>query len=223
MTTSARRQAVFDAAEELASRGIKPTLESIRDITGGSYSTLGPLLKEWRDQEEAKRSSAPPIPTDITNLAASFAGQLWIAAMKESEAKFKGERELLEAKEAALRIEYQDLLEAADKHVSSIAALTESESAHRAQVEKLEASLAEIQERMQEAQSQISSLQEMYDQERASTEAAKEQLARLGEQESKFSMERETLNSRIAHLEGQLLQLGAQNERLMKAIPGATS
>ena len=83
--------------------------------------------------------------------------------------------------------------------------------------------MAEIQERMQEAQSQISSLQEMYDQERASTEAAKEQLARLGEQESKFSMERETLNSRISHLEGQLLQLGAQDERLMKAIPGATS
>ena len=43
---SSRKDAVFAAADSIESQGNKATLEAVRVITGGSYSTLVPLMQE---------------------------------------------------------------------------------------------------------------------------------------------------------------------------------
>ncbi len=52
MSTSATEKIqgkVFAAAESLHAGGVAPTMEKVREkIGGGSYSTIGPLLKQWK-------------------------------------------------------------------------------------------------------------------------------------------------------------------------------
>ena len=45
------KEQIFSAADELAAAGQKPTLEAIRQRTGGSYTTISPALNEWKARQ----------------------------------------------------------------------------------------------------------------------------------------------------------------------------
>ena len=45
------KEQIFSAADELAASGQRPTLEAIRKITGGSYTTISPALNEWKARQ----------------------------------------------------------------------------------------------------------------------------------------------------------------------------
>ena len=47
------REQVWQAADSLSKAGQKPTLAAVRELVGGSYSTLSPLLCEWRERPMA--------------------------------------------------------------------------------------------------------------------------------------------------------------------------
>jgi colicin import membrane protein len=51
------KEQIFSAADDLAAAGQRPTLEAIRQITGGSYTTISPALNEWK-----ARQATPPRP-----------------------------------------------------------------------------------------------------------------------------------------------------------------
>ena len=43
---------IFALCDELNATGIKPTLEKVRDaLGGGSFSSINPILKEWKEQQ----------------------------------------------------------------------------------------------------------------------------------------------------------------------------
>lgn len=221
MTTTSRRQAVFDAAEELKSRGQKPTLDAIREITGGSYSTLGPLLKEWRDQDEARRKEVPEVPSDLTTLAGNLAFSFWATAMKEAEARFAGERELLIAKEGAVRQEYQDLLAAADQHLSDLAEAQTLAKSYQEQIQTLQSTLASTEAAVRDMQAQVDQLQGQCNTAQSSNEEMQQRLEEVSQEATNCKNDKDALIARIANLEGQLSQLEAQNNRLIEAIPGS--
>ena len=65
------KEQVWAAAEELAAEGLRPTLEAVRQRIGGSYTTIGPALNEWkaRHAEKASPVREPPPPAVAERLA----------------------------------------------------------------------------------------------------------------------------------------------------------
>lgn len=101
------RDKVFAAAEQLLQAGTKPTMVAVKDILGGgSFSTISPLLAEWKDaKRQAVAVIKTPVPETVTKALGLVADQVWSAAQEESEKSVAGEREALHnaAKELAER------------------------------------------------------------------------------------------------------------------------
>ena len=68
----------FAAADEMAKRGEKPTVEKIRMETGGSYTTLTPLLREWNELQAAKKLQTAPPPEDLHQVVTNALNDVWI-------------------------------------------------------------------------------------------------------------------------------------------------
>jgi chromosome segregation ATPase len=76
------QQRIFEICNKLAGQGIKPTLERVRNELGsGSFSTINPILKQWKEtRETSDSSSAIDLPTDITAIGLKATALIWKAA-----------------------------------------------------------------------------------------------------------------------------------------------
>ena len=100
---------VFEAADRIAADGDRPTLEKVRALVGGSYRTLSPALRAWKDRRRA--SGDPPAakpPPEVSERAAASAASLWSLALSRAEQRLQAER-------AALRLARADAEEARDE------------------------------------------------------------------------------------------------------------
>lgn len=99
---SATRSTVFKAADQLAAEGRIPTFTSVREkLGGGSYSTIGKYLKEWKD---TPGRGHPPLPDALRSALLRFGAELWVTALKEAERQpsaSQGPRGTLDTNEAA--------------------------------------------------------------------------------------------------------------------------
>jgi hypothetical protein len=57
---------ICKAAEQLAAEGMRPTNETVRELLakwtstkGGSYATIGPVLRAWKARRKAAESAEP--------------------------------------------------------------------------------------------------------------------------------------------------------------------
>jgi chromosome segregation ATPase len=130
------REQVFAAANELVESGQKPTLELIRQKLGGSYSTLSPLLREWR---AAKASAdAPlqePVPESISGRLEDVAGEIWRVALDLANGRLAEEREALEAARAELENERDEAVELADGLAAEVERLSAEVNATRSELD----------------------------------------------------------------------------------------
>ena len=79
------RDQVFKAAEALAAKGENPTLESVRALVGGgSFSTIGKWVKEWK-QSPDRGKARPPLPDAVKEATLRFGAEIWALALKEAE------------------------------------------------------------------------------------------------------------------------------------------
>ena len=78
---------IFAACEELQKSGVKPTLERVREaLGGGSFSTINPILKEWKEQQTTSEQPALELPAEAVQAASQAAALIWkIATDKSSE------------------------------------------------------------------------------------------------------------------------------------------
>jgi chromosome segregation ATPase len=78
---------IFAACEELQKSGVKPTLERVREaLGGGSFSTINPILKEWKEQQATSEQPALELPAEAVQAASQAAALIWkIATDKSSE------------------------------------------------------------------------------------------------------------------------------------------
>ena len=51
------KEQIIAAADQIAAAGERPTLEAVRQIVGGSYTTISPVLNEWKARQ--KEATAP--------------------------------------------------------------------------------------------------------------------------------------------------------------------
>lgn len=77
------KQKIFDICNKLTNQGVKPTLERVRaELGGGSFSTINPLLKEWKESRSESQATitASELPADIAKIGQKAAAMVWTVA-----------------------------------------------------------------------------------------------------------------------------------------------
>lgn len=78
---------VFDACDAITADGGKVTQSDVRKITGGSFSTIGTMIKAWRDAQEERREIAViQPPAEVKAAAEIFEATVWKAAIESAQA-----------------------------------------------------------------------------------------------------------------------------------------
>lgn len=69
---------IFTICAELTERNIKPTLENIRkELGGGSFSTINPILKEWKESRISKPAQSVAIPPEAGKAIEQATALVW--------------------------------------------------------------------------------------------------------------------------------------------------
>jgi hypothetical protein len=78
---------IFAICEELQKSGVKPTLERVREaLGGGSFSTINPILKEWKEQQATGEQPVLELPAEALQAVNQAAALIWkIASDKSTE------------------------------------------------------------------------------------------------------------------------------------------
>lgn len=222
--TTITREAVFEAADELAVQlGKPPTQSQVRDaLGGGSFSTIGPLVKEWElarsEQIDARDTD---IPEAVQAALAEVAGRLWKVASSEAALGVEAARRevedmkrvaLAEAASAseAIRI-VEGEREAALEHVDS---LTVDLSAARAELVKVQDHLREQSEARVRAEAQAEAAKDL-------ALRADADRAMVHERVRQFEAEAVALRETVSDQRAQLAQLGAERAGLVEQLSSA--
>lgn len=153
---SSNKEKIIAAAEKIEADGINPTQVTVREaLGGGSFATIGPVLKEWKaSKKEDHALTEIQVPEAITERLEQLQGAVWQAAVDEAERRLTAEREALQQAQdraAADVAEQMDSVAAlefeADKHLARVETLETELESRSAQVDHLRAELAEVKER----------------------------------------------------------------------------
>ncbi|EBS9699799.1 hypothetical protein I3G73_000702 [Salmonella enterica] len=108
---------VFDACNMIYSAGQNVTLDAVRAITGGSFSTISPLVKEWKAEQSGVNASLESgiARTDVPEKLTELLNTLWTAALATASQKLEAERQLLNDYKTELENERHDLIYASDR------------------------------------------------------------------------------------------------------------
>lgn len=104
---------IIEAAEKLAAAGKNPTQVTVREaLGGGSFATIGPILKAWKDgQKEDHALAEIEVPAAISERLEQLQGAVWQAAVDEAERRLIAEREALKVAQDAAAAEIAEQLE----------------------------------------------------------------------------------------------------------------
>ncbi|EEM6321199.1 hypothetical protein C9H16_06610 [Salmonella enterica] len=108
---------VVDACNKLYAEGKNVTLDAVRAITGGSFSTISPLVKEWKAEQSGVNASLESgiARSDVPEKLTELLGTLWAAALATASQKMETERQLLNDYKIELENERFDVMFAADR------------------------------------------------------------------------------------------------------------
>ncbi|MGQ7848666.1 DNA-binding protein [Granulosicoccus sp. 3-233] len=149
------QEAVFAAADALAANNVKPTLEAIRTEIGGSYNTLSPLLKQWRQQQTAQATAVLEMPDVVLASVKGLASDVWRVASDEAARRTRtveeaaeqraldAESEVAELADVVRHLE-ADLANAIASHDKAQADLAAAQEAHRTHVQEAARCQAEL-------------------------------------------------------------------------------
>lgn len=82
---------VFDACNMIYNAGQNVTLDAVRAITGGSFSTISPMVKEWKAEQSGVNASleSSVARTDVPAKLTELLNTLWNSAMAAASEKWK--------------------------------------------------------------------------------------------------------------------------------------
>ncbi len=106
------KDAVFAAAVSLKADGISVTLARVQNLTGGSNSTVGPWLREWRQNEVsgAREGEPPPPPERLRTAIEQMTQAFWRAMEAEAAEKLSTTLAIAEQKVQASKSDYDDAI-----------------------------------------------------------------------------------------------------------------
>ncbi|EKF2116679.1 DNA-binding protein [Salmonella enterica] len=108
---------VTKACNELSVQGKNVTLDAVRAITGGSFSTISPMVKEWKTEQSGVNASLESgiARTDVPERLTELLNTMWTAALATASNKMDAERQLLNDYKTELENERHDLIYASDR------------------------------------------------------------------------------------------------------------
>jgi chromosome segregation ATPase len=116
---------ICKAAEQLAAEGVRPTNETVRELLarwtstkGGSYATIGPVLRAWKARRKAAESVDPvreAAPQVVLDKVQGWAADRWGVALELAHARFASERESLGHVREELEAETAEALALAER------------------------------------------------------------------------------------------------------------
>ncbi|WP_459203476.1 DNA-binding protein (plasmid) [Ralstonia pseudosolanacearum] len=143
---------ICKAAEQIASEGMRPTNETVRELLakwtstkGGSYATIGPVLRAWKARRKAAEAAEPvreAAPQAVLDKVQGWATDMWGVALELANGRLAAEREALDRARQELEAETAEALVLAEKRED------ERDEARRQaaeQIEQLNVALAQAQ------------------------------------------------------------------------------
>jgi hypothetical protein len=132
---NSNKEKIIAVAEKLEAQGVNPTQVTVREaLGGGSFATIGPVLKEWKESKKENHALTEiQVPEAIIERLEQLQGAVWQAAVDEAERRLVVEREALKVAQA------QALAEVVEQRESVAALETEAEM-FKAKIADLEAS-----------------------------------------------------------------------------------
>lgn len=116
---------ICKAAEQIAAEGGRPTNETVRErlakwtgTKGGSYATIGPVLRAWKARRRAAESGEAvrePAPQVVLDKVQGWAAEMWGVALELANGRLASEREALEQARLDLEAETAEALALAEK------------------------------------------------------------------------------------------------------------
>ena len=154
------KEQILAAADQIAAAGERPTLEAVRQIVGGSYTTISPVLNEWKArQKEAAAPLREPAPQAVGERLAEVGADIWAMALGLANSRLAAERESLEKARADMEAAQAETAELADKLSgevealqSRLASIEAAELAARTEVDGLRGQLTVSQEQAHTAE-----------------------------------------------------------------------
>jgi len=131
MATTEER--IIEIAEKLEAEGVNPTQVNVREaLGGGSFATIGPVLKKWKASKAQDSELAEiQVPEAITERLEQLQGAIWQAAVEEADRRLMAEREALHQAQEQAAAEVRE-------HLDSIAALEAEAGDYQRKIETLE-------------------------------------------------------------------------------------
>ena len=112
------KEQILESIRRLEAEGKTPTMQGIRRLIGGSYSTLGPILSEWKQQQAqslaSELSEESPVPIPLDEKASEFARVCWRIAEKMAKERIETERKELQKIRRKLEAERNEAIVFAD-------------------------------------------------------------------------------------------------------------
>lgn len=108
---------VVKACNELSVQGKNVTLDAVRAITGGSFSTISPMVKEWKAEQSGINTALESgiARTDVPERLTELLNTMWTAALATASNKMDAERQLLNDYKTELENERHELIYASDR------------------------------------------------------------------------------------------------------------
>ncbi|GJM05899.1 MAG: hypothetical protein DHS20C09_18950 [marine bacterium B5-7] len=163
------QKAVDAACEELQQAGKNVAVNAVIAITGGSFSTVGAMVKAWRAEQQKKTAPAIDMPESITNAMHQATTVVWDAAA--SLASERIERERTEAQDALEKSrselsEYMDAIasleEQLEKNKQSLASAEKRLSLTASEIAQLNTHKTALETRLADRDSELKQLREDY-------------------------------------------------------------
>lgn len=106
---------IHAAADAIIAEGGHPTLITVRArLGGGSFSSIGPALKRWR-QQQAEKSPREATPPPMPEAVGQKMRALWDEAVTLARAELQAERDRLAVERREIELEKQEAAELADQ------------------------------------------------------------------------------------------------------------
>jgi chromosome segregation ATPase len=161
------KEQILAAADQIAAAGERPTLEAIRQRTGGSYTTISPVLNEWKARQ--KKVAVPlreAAPQALADRMAEVGADIWAMALDLANARLAAEREALEKARTELEADRAEATELADKLAGDVEALQShlaaseaAEASARGEADGLRAKLTAAQEQAHTAEARAQEIE----------------------------------------------------------------
>jgi len=215
------KQEIIDAAEQLVAEGVNPSMQAVRErLGGGSFATISPVLREWKENREATTVAVLEMPSDVKGALDRFGADLWKTASTLATAQFEKLKDESRSSIEAANKERDEALEEIQRLESQILEQNNQMSSVNTEVERLKSLVdderkknAALQQRNDDLQETVVGLKTDLKESREDGKQALEKLDVLRQEQAELSRTNGQLTAKVEALDKELVAMTeARNE-----------